>query len=77
MLGSVKADLRPKASAFSTFVSNVLGYLPGPYLYGLACQMDKSELGLEGRSHAGMVMTFAVTWPAFFFICMAYYTKFG
>ena len=37
MLSSCEPELRPKANALANLNFNIMGYLPGPFVYGTIC----------------------------------------
>ncbi|CAG9310977.1 unnamed protein product [Blepharisma stoltei] len=49
MISSVKNNMKPLASSFASVVTNLLGYLPAPIVYGIICEYTggrKSPYGM-------------------------------
>lgn len=67
MLSTVEPELRPKANALAYFCYNLLGFLPGPYIYGLVTDATGGK-----TSRWGLVATGAINVPLAFCLLMAW-----
>ena len=70
MLTTVEPELRPKANSLAYFCYNLLGYLPGPYIYGLVTDFTGGK-----DSKWGLIATFMINIPLLIFLLLAWYYK--
>ena len=70
MLSTVEPELRPKANSLAYFCYNLLGFLPGPYIYGLVTDVTGGK-----DSKWGLVACFAINVPFLVFLFLAWIYK--
>ena len=70
MLTTVEPELRPKANALAYFVYNLLGFLPGPYIYGIVTDLTGGK-----ESRWGLFAGFMINIPFLTFLVLAWVYK--
>ena len=67
IINSVPEELMASANSLTNFVTNALGYLPSPYIYGILCDIT-GDLGL-----LGMKVTMWTSILGMIFLCLSSY----
>ena len=67
IINSVPEEHIASANSMTNLITNALGYLPSPYVYGILSDI-KGDLGV-----LGMKVTMWIAIPGMFFLCLATY----
>ena len=67
IINAVPEEHMASANSISNFLTNALGYLPAPYIYGILSDIS-GDLGV-----LGMKVTLWISIPGMFFLCLATY----
>jgi hypothetical protein len=70
IINSVPEEHIASANSMTNLITNALGYLPSPYVYGILSDI-KGDLGV-----LGMKVTMWIAIPGMFFLCLATYISF-
>ena len=70
MISSVKTRWRTLANSFASVITNMFGYLPAPFLYGLVCELTGGE-----KSRYGLMMILYWSLMGQLFITLAFIYK--
>ena len=70
MLSTVEPELRPKANALAYFIYNILGFFPGPYIYGIVTDFTGGK-----NSRWGLFAAFLINIPFLIFLFLAWAYK--